>query len=57
MTGDQMKFESGPIWKTFPVIDEDESPSEPLPFSETDDILLPEDYRPTKCEITIGLWS
>ena len=40
-----------PTWKTFPIMDdEDNSKVAPLPYSETEDILLPEDYRPTKCE-------
>ena len=40
-------------WKSpvFPMEDHEADPR-PVPFtySETEDILLPEDYKPTKCE-------
>ena len=41
-------------WKTavFPILDgaENNESKVSLSYSETEDVLLPEDYKPTKCE-------
>jgi hypothetical protein len=46
---------SASVFKTsvFPVMEaesDDERRAAPLTYSENEDIILPEDYRPTKCE-------